>query len=106
MRVGGCRNKGGEVDGGCRASQSLLLHFIRQQTHRQSGRDGNRRAAFSDNQHNHSQHRLQRDRKRANENVKLIESDESVKKSKEQRVKKEWSSVEISKENKANKERK
>lgn len=27
MRGGGCRNKEWEVGGGCRASQSLLLHF-------------------------------------------------------------------------------
>lgn len=59
-RIGGCRNKDGDAGGGCRA-QSPLLHFIRQQTHRQSGRDGDRRAAFSDNRHHHSQHRVQRD---------------------------------------------
>ncbi len=33
----------------CRASQSLLLGFIRRPTHRQSGRDRNRRTASSDN---------------------------------------------------------
>lgn len=94
------------VGGGCRASQSPLLHFIRQQTHRQSGRDGDRRAAFSDNRHHHSQHRVQRDGESGNENVKLIESDESVNKSEEQKVKKGWSSLEASKENKASKEKK
>lgn len=78
--------KNGRWVGGVGRHNPFCCIFIRQQTHRQSGRDGDRRTAFSDNQHNHSQHG---ERKRGKEDVTLIESDESVKKSKEQKVKKE-----------------
>lgn len=79
---------------GCRASQSLLLHFIRQQTHRQSGTDGDRGTAFSDNQHNHSTQREVRER--GKENVTLIDRTVMSQSNQEQKVKKEWSSVQTS----------
>lgn len=49
---GGLQNKGGWVGVGHR--NPLLLRFIRQQTHRQSGSDKDRRTASSDNRRQHS----------------------------------------------------
>lgn len=55
----------------------LLLHFIRQQTHRQSGSDKDRRTASSDNHRHHSAQAEARER-RGKESVALMESDDSV----------------------------
>lgn len=55
----------------------LLLHFIRQQTHRQSGSDKDRRTASSDNHRHHSaQAEAKESREKAS--VALMESDDSV----------------------------
>lgn len=58
----------------------LLLHFIRQQTHRQSGSDKDRRTASSDNHHHHSAQAEARE-SRGKESVALAETDDSAIKS-------------------------
>lgn len=52
----------------------LLLHFIRQQTHSQSGSDKDRRTASSDNHHHHSAEAEARE----SQSKALMESDDSV----------------------------
>lgn len=65
-----------------------MLHFIRQQTYRQSSRDRDRRTAYSDNQHYHSTPK-QVERVTEKENVTLIESDDSQKAKNKRRRKSE-----------------
>lgn len=55
----------------------LLLHFIRQQTHRQSGSDKDRRTASSDNHRHHSAQAEARE-SRGKESVALTETDDSA----------------------------
>lgn len=55
----------------------LLLHFIRQQTHWESGSDKDRRTASSDNHRHHSAQAEARE-SRGKESVALTETDDSV----------------------------
>lgn len=55
----------------------LLLHFIRQQTHRESGSDKDRRTASSDSQRQHSAQAEARE-SRWKEGEALTETDDSV----------------------------